>query len=285
VAVGAGSSPASPIPVPSTGAVWEVVFESVLGLLAGGGAALVAAFAVATLRGRRRRRREPGEIAELPGPPPVPWWLKLLAVLAPLAILGSLMGWLVWIALHPTTVHVAGHLPVPGLGASSGTLPIPPASPGSGIPAALWVGALVGVALVLAVAAAVLMLRWRRQRAAFAALPLPAPVQMPAQAVDAALDALGSEADPRRAVIAAYAAMERLLAGAGSPRRPSDAPTEHLERNLILLGASRPAAHRLIELFERARFSLHRIDEPVRQAALEALAAVRGDLELAGAMR
>ena len=61
--------------------------------------------------------------------------------------------------------------------------------------------------------------------------------------------------------------------------RLADAPTEHLERSLVLLGAGRSAARRLVELFQRARFSLQEIDEPVRQAALDALAAVRRDLE------
>ena len=79
-------------------------------------------------------------------------------------------------------------------------------------------------------------------------------------------------------MIAAYATMERLLAGAGSPRRPADAPTEHLERSLLLLGSGRASARRLTELFERARFSNQVIDEQVRRSAFEALAAVRRDL-------
>jgi hypothetical protein len=98
-------------------------------------------------------------------------------------------------------------------------------------------------------------------------------------AVDAALEALDSDADPRRAVIAAYATMERLLGAAGSPRRAADAPTEHLERSLVLLGSGRSSARRLTELFERARFSVQAIDEQVRRSAVEALSAVRRDLE------
>ena len=79
--------------------------------------------------------------------------------------------------------------------------------------------------------------------------------------------------------------LERLLARAGSPRRAADAPTEHLARSLVLLGASQEAARRLTDLFQKARFSHHAIDEPVRQAAFEALSQVRHDLEPKGGRR
>jgi hypothetical protein len=149
------------------------------------------------------------------------------------------------------------------------------AGPPPSSPAALLVGVVVGV-LIVAAGAIVLLIRARSRR-----VPPVAPPHEPSPllgVIDAALEALDSDADPRRAVIAAYATMERLLAGAGSPRRPADAPTEHLERSLLLLGSGRASARRLTELFERARFSNQVIDEQVRRSAFEALAAVRRDL-------
>ncbi len=56
------------------------------------------------------------------------------------------------------------------------------------------------------------------------------------------LDDLRAERDPRKAVIAAYARLERTLAAFGLPRRPAEAPAEYLQRILGQLEVS----HRLI---------------------------------------
>jgi hypothetical protein len=93
-----------------------------------------------------------------------------------------------------------------------------------------------------------------------------------------AIAILTDEEDPRRAVIAAYAAMEQLLATAGAARRPAEAPFEYVARNPVLLGTGRSAAHHLSELFEAARFSLHTVDEPTRRNALVALRTIQAEL-------
>src|SRR5262245_12634583 len=49
-----------------------------------------------------------------------------------------------------------------------------------------------------------------------------------ADVLDETLDDLRAETDPRRAVIAAYARMERALGAYGLPRRASEAPDEYL---------------------------------------------------------
>jgi hypothetical protein len=90
-----------------------------------------------------------------------------------------------------------------------------------------------------------------------------------------AIDDLEAEPDPRRAVIAAYARMERNLAGHGLRRRPSEAPLEYLRRVLLGLGARGAPVERLTELFERARFSHHRIDVAMKDEALTALREIR----------
>jgi len=97
--------------------------------------------------------------------------------------------------------------------------------------------------------------------------------------VSDAIDDLRREADPRRAVIAAYARMERVLGQHGQPRQPSEAPFEYLARILLRLRV-RPAAVRdLTELFERAKFSTHAIDQPMKEHAIAALISVRDDLQ------
>jgi uncharacterized protein DUF4129 len=98
-------------------------------------------------------------------------------------------------------------------------------------------------------------------------------------ALDESLDDLRAERDPRRAVIAAYARMERTLGRHGLPRRPFEAPLEYLARVLHELRVRSGAVLALTELFERAKFSRHEIDAEMKDEAIGALIAVRDDLE------
>lgn len=95
------------------------------------------------------------------------------------------------------------------------------------------------------------------------------------------LDDLRNEPDPRRAVIAAYARMERALAAFGFPRRVFEAPLEYLERLAPELDEL-PAAARLVfeltHLYERAKFSAHAIDAGMKQDAIDTLLALRAEL-------
>jgi hypothetical protein len=86
-------------------------------------------------------------------------------------------------------------------------------------------------------------------------------------------------ADPRAAVLAAYARMETALASVGLARRPSDAPRQYLARLETGLGGGRAPAARLTELFERARFSPHPVSEDLREEAIGALETLRMELE------
>ena len=99
-----------------------------------------------------------------------------------------------------------------------------------------------------------------------------------AEIVEDALDDLRAERDPRRAVIAAYANMERTLRAYGLPRRPAEAPFEYLERVLLELRATAPAVRRLTDLFERAKFSHHAIGAELKEEAIETLGAIRDQL-------
>jgi Domain of unknown function (DUF4129) len=97
-------------------------------------------------------------------------------------------------------------------------------------------------------------------------------------ALDESLDDLRCEPDLRKAIIAAYARMERALAAAGLPRRPAEAPVEYLERALLELDTSAGAVRRLTELFEWAKFSQHEPEPRMRDEAVDALVAVRDEL-------
>jgi hypothetical protein len=99
-----------------------------------------------------------------------------------------------------------------------------------------------------------------------------------ALALDESLDDLRADPDVRRAIIAAYARMERSLAAAGIPRKPSEAPYEYLSRALRSLHTSAASVTRLTDLFEQAKFSHHDPDESMREDAIAALVAVRDEL-------
>jgi hypothetical protein len=95
------------------------------------------------------------------------------------------------------------------------------------------------------------------------------------------LDDLRGEPDPRRAVIAAYARMERALAAFGLPRSSFEAPLEYLERlapELEQLPGAARLVFELTHLYERAKFSTHAIDAGMKQDAIETLLSLRAEL-------
>ncbi|HKV66736.1 MAG TPA: DUF4129 domain-containing protein, partial [Gaiellales bacterium] len=120
--------------------------------------------------------------------------------------------------------------------------------PGSGHPAVTgsdWTAVIV-IWVLLAAAAVFVYLRYRASRRSADLLPLPAFAEEPGESEVARLR---RELDPRRAVIAAYAAMERLMARDGVARGAHEAPMEYLGR-VTLHGHHRVAAvHRLTALF------------------------------------
>jgi hypothetical protein len=91
-------------------------------------------------------------------------------------------------------------------------------------------------------------------------------------------DRLRGIADPREAVIASYAEMERTLAERRLARDPAEAPREYLSRIVHALRRSRSAAGSLTGLYERARFSHHPVGPAMRGQAIDALADVDADV-------
>jgi hypothetical protein len=191
---------------------------------------------------------------------------SLLAPLLPLAVVA-----LVWLFAGPLRLGGGEQEAAP-----ASTLPVPPAPPPTGaMPRPGLLPLLVTGLLVVAVAAVVgaQLLAERRRRGP----PRPRTAHL-VELLGDTLDDLEGEADPRRAVIAAWARMEAGLAGAGLPRRPAEAPFEYVARVLAAARVRRQSVHRLTDLFERAKFSRHPIDRATRDEALAALRAVRREL-------
>jgi hypothetical protein len=161
--------------------------------------------------------------------------------------------------------------------------PLPTASPngGGGTHGVHWSDArwLLVLPLLALLTLAATSLALARRRRAPAAPEAAEPVAEAVVAVlDDALDDLGDERDPRRAVIAAYARMEDVLAEHGLGRRPAETPYEYLARVLTDLRASERSARRLTELFEWAKFSTHAVSEHMRADAIGCLTRLRAEV-------
>jgi hypothetical protein len=138
---------------------------------------------------------------------------------------------------------------------------------------------------VIAVGGGWLYYTWRtRKRRTAVPLELePTMAEDFAASIGDAIGDLESEPDARRAVIAAYARMETVLARHGLRRRPSETPVEYLRRILLGLTSRGDSVSRLTGLFEQAKFSRHAIDASMKQDAIGALREIRDDLQEAHA--
>ena len=158
---------------------------------------------------------------------------------------------------------------------------LPPEAETSYEPSISWLPLLVvaGLATTAVVAYVVAERRARGGRGRGEAL-----AEQLAAALDETLDDLRAEQDPRRAIIAAYARLERVLAAHGLPRRPAEAPLEYLGRMLADVSVSDRAARALTDRFERAKFSQHAVGTEMKEQAIDALETVRDDLLAARAL-
>jgi hypothetical protein len=142
-----------------------------------------------------------------------------------------------------------------------------------------WLPVVAALALA-ALAVAALVIANRRANPSSAQAEL---AEELALTLDLSLDDLRAETDPRRAVIAAYARLERVLAAHGEPRQDADTPEEHLGRVLGHLDVDRRAVRRLVDLFVQAKFSQHDVDARMKDEAIGALEQVRDELRAVGA--
>jgi hypothetical protein len=198
------------------------------------------------------------------------WMKRLFAVMIVASVLLA-------VALAWRAAHGGGNSSSRGRGR---TITLPPTGTGSGhqttassfdLVPAIVVGSLLVLGILVALVALRSSERSRRKSPEELAGKL-------SDVLDDTLDDLRAEPDPRRAVIAAYARMERALAWFGLPRRVFEAPLEYLARVLVDLRASTESVSRLTNLFERAKFSSHDIGPVLKQDAIEALVAVRDEL-------
>jgi hypothetical protein len=128
--------------------------------------------------------------------------------------------------------------------------------------------------------------RWRATTPAIAPddhfeSPTPAPrSESLVRAAEVGLAEIGDlNREPREAIIACYAAMERELANVpeAAPQE-FDTPTEVLVRAVEHHALHADNAERLVNLFEEARFSPHVMDERHREVALDVLRLVLAEL-------
>ena len=141
-----------------------------------------------------------------------------------------------------------------------------------------WLPMIVVGSLIMGIGGAMAVMAVRRQREVLAERPIRETL---AEVLDETLDDLRNEPDPRKAVIGAYANMERTLAARGVPRHESEAPVEYLKRILEVVSASGHSVRRLTRLFSRARYSPHEIDAGMKEEAIDALTGLRAELQAA----
>jgi hypothetical protein len=102
--------------------------------------------------------------------------------------------------------------------------------------------------------------------------------QVPRHAVAAALVPLREPADPRAAVIEAYARMEQVLSDRQLGRHTPEAPREYLRRILREQGMPEESLTTLTALFEEARFSRRPIPRSAPRRAASELEIARAAL-------
>ena len=136
------------------------------------------------------------------------------------------------------------------------------------------------VFLLLLVAGAALAWWWRGRQAVDADADALEGIDAEAarSSVLRSIEAMLADPDPNTAVIGAYARLLEGLAASGVPRWDFEAPVEHLRRALTRLQVRPGPIHRLVALFEVARFSTRSLTVQHRDEALAALREVADDL-------
>ena len=153
----------------------------------------------------------------------------------------------------------------------------------TGLAKVWWV--LGGIALTLLLAVVVLAIRAnrRRRRAAPPESAREAPDRVLLTDRRAARQArMLRKGSPREAIIATWLDLERLVAAAGVPRRPSETSSELVVRVLDDREVPAAALTDLAALFREARFSTHEPTEALRERAAGDLDAVHAALGARG---
>jgi hypothetical protein len=255
--------------------------------------AIIGIAIISRLRNRQARPPGAGRLHESPGTMGRPTWrFSLIA-------LGLIIGWVVLVLVlmrmgvgSPADQSQSGSLAVPGPGSvPSPTNPVPRQPDSSDEPATNIVGYLVPPMLILmaliVVGTAIASRRQRRAAASWAvaadapeAPAQPGAAESLARAAEVGLAEIADlSREPREAIIACYAAMERELTHVpGAAPQDCDTPSEVLARAVDHHALRADSASQLVELFEEARFSPHVMNEGHRDVAVDTLRLVLADL-------
>jgi hypothetical protein len=261
--------------------------------LLAGSVVIIGIAIISRLRNRQARRPGAGQLPASPGTLGRPTWrFSLIA-------LGLLIVWLVLVlVLMQMGVGSPGDQPPSALptvpdpsSAPTPTNPVPrqpdsPDDPGANIIGYFVPPMLILMALIVVGTA----IASRRQRRVATTWPVahddpeapsqPGAAESLARAAEVGLAEIGDlSREPREAIIACYAAMERELTHVpGAVPQDCDTPSEVLARAVDHHALSADSASQLVDLFEEARFSPHVMNEDHRDVAVDALRLVLADL-------
>lgn len=205
-----------------------------------------------------------------------------------------LVAWLlaVWLLAHFVTLNIGGQPPAappstaPAPGTNASRPPQPP-DVGADRDVLHYLIAATAALFVLIVVGAVFAARRRRvEEPPTVGAEMPRPPTAPStseslvRAAEVGLAEIGDRSrEPRAAIIACYAAMERELSRVpGAVPQDFDTPTEVLARAVENHALHVDSAAELVNLFEEARFSPHVMSEAHRESALGVLQLVLADL-------
>jgi hypothetical protein len=217
------------------------------------------------------------------------WRFWLIAV-------GGLVAWLLIVVLLsrlgvPHATAPTGPESTTTAGANGTASPAAPALPERGGSVFGYLAAAGGVFLLLVAVGTVFASRWQRQGATpyLMTTELSEPAggasasESLARAAEVGLAEIGDlSREPRKAIIACYAAMEHALANSpGAVPQDSDTPSEVLARAVEHEVLHVDSAAQLVALFTEARFSPHVMNEGHREVAVRVLQLVLAELRSA----
>jgi hypothetical protein len=242
----------------ASGTVLGIVLSAAEGLA-------VIAFIVVLASARPQRQAKDDEEEEL-WRPKIPWWAKTVGVL--LAVAALVTPFAVLFTRKPREL---GPRPLP-----SGPPKVSLGHAATSSASEIWpliVGMVIAIAIVVA-----LTLLGRPKRSARAEPRNRTRLATLLASLAAGSEALSAGGEPRAAIIACYAAMERGFAAAGSAPAVADTPAEVLAR-ATRAGLVRPEpAETLTGMFRLARYSTYPMTSADSRVAADALTEMRSDL-------
>ncbi len=255
-----------------------------------GSLALLAIAVVARLRDPRAAAPKVGDLSDMLGTGEGrPSWRVLLiglAVIAAWLLIATMLARL-WVPPDVTSPGPNSPPNAPPPGQAAGPRPRQHPRNDSGNMFGILLASTISMLLLL-ITGSIVMSRRRRRAATpgtvaegYPESPAPAPASTSlARAAELGLAEMADlSRDPREAIIACYAAMERELANVpGAAPQEFDTPTEVLARAVGRHALQTDNAVRLVTLFAEARFSPHVMDGGHRDVAVGALRLVLDEL-------